>query len=107
MSNNDLSRVENLEVRLYKLTTRSHLRVGAGEGTADVATDNPIIRALVFENHKKSRRVPYVPGSSLHGVIRAWVEKALRSQQEPLTGSALEAMVHSYWKESLKNLKIF
>lgn len=94
MANDDLSRLENLEVRLYKLTTRSHVRVGAGEGTADVATDNPIIRALLMEG-ESDRRVPYLPGSSLHGVIRAWAEKALRSSQEPLTGEALQACVDS------------
>jgi len=98
--NRSLAQLNDLEVRLYKLTTRSHLRVGAGEGSADVAVENPLIRALIYhekprkEGEKKEweeKRVPYIPGSSLHGVIRAWVEKALRSGQEPLTAEQLQA----------------
>ncbi|HID65152.1 MAG TPA: hypothetical protein EYP49_20735 [Anaerolineae bacterium] len=90
-------RIDSLEIRLYKLTTKSHLRVGAGEGSVDIsAADNPIIRALVYEVPKgggegESKRVPYIPGSSLHGVIRSWVEKALRSGAEPLTVEELKA----------------
>jgi len=90
-------RVEDLEVRLYKLTTKSHLRVGAGEGSVDIsAADNAIIRALVYEvpeegGEKQPARVPYIPGSSLHGVIRSWVEKALRSSAEPLSVEELKA----------------
>jgi len=90
-------RIDSVEVRLYKLTTRSHLRVGAGEGSVDIsAADNPIIRALVYEvpaggGEGESKRVPYIPGSSLHGVIRSWVEKALRSGAEPLTIAELKA----------------
>ena len=87
----DLARLYDLEVRLYRLITRSHLRVGAGEGAADVAVENPIIRALVLEGGKEEKRVPYIPGSSLHGVVRAWVEKALRSGQEPLSQQEMEA----------------
>ena len=89
-----LARLDDLEVRLYRLTTRSHLRVGAGEGSADVAVENPLIRALIFREGK-DERVPYIPGSSLHGVVRAWVEKALRSGQQPLTETELRARVAS------------
>lgn len=92
--NRSLARLSDLEVRLYRLTTRSHLRVGAGEGAADVAVENPLIRALVFRNGQ-GERIPYIPASSLHGVIRAWVEKALRSGQDPLKGSALQAVVET------------
>jgi CRISPR/Cas system CSM-associated protein Csm3 (group 7 of RAMP superfamily) len=87
--NRSLARLSDLEVRLYKLTTRSHLRVGAGEGSADVAVENPLIRALIYHNGDE-QRVPYIPGSSLHGVIRAWVEKALRSGQEPLSAEQIK-----------------
>lgn len=97
-----LARLDDLEVRLYRLTTRSHLRVGAGEGAADVAVENPLIRALIFRNGK-GERVPYIPGSSLHGVIRAWVEKALRSGQTPLTGAALQAKVATLDEAEQKN----
>jgi CRISPR/Cas system CSM-associated protein Csm3 (group 7 of RAMP superfamily) len=93
MTANDLSRLTDLEIRLYQLTTRSHLRVGAGEGAADVAVENPIIRALILDQKGQEKRVPYIPGSSLHGVVRAWVEKALRSETAPLTGVALKARV--------------
>jgi len=90
-------RIDDLQVRLYKLTTKSHLRVGAGEGSVDIsAAENPIIRALVYQEpegggEKEATRVPYIPGSSLHGVIRSWVEKALRSSAEPLTVEQLKA----------------
>lgn len=101
----DLSRLTDLEVRLYKLTTRSHLRVGAGEGSADVAVENPIIRALIFTGDEVGKRVPYIPGSSLHGVVRAWVEKALRSNaQQTLTGDALKARLEEMEKDIHDNL---
>ncbi len=105
MTTNDLSRLKDLEVRLYTLTTRSHLRVGAGEGTADVATDNPIIRALVFGENDSEKRVPYIPGSSLHGVIRAWVEKALRSGQEPLNSQIMQEKLKQLDEENRENLR--
>jgi CRISPR/Cas system CSM-associated protein Csm3 (group 7 of RAMP superfamily) len=59
------------------------------------AADNAIIRALVYQapeagGEKQPARVPYIPGSSLHGVIRSWVEKALRSGAEPLAPEAIE-----------------
>lgn len=103
MATRDLSRLTDLEVRLYRMTTRSHLRVGAGEGSADVAVENPIIRALVMDEKGGDRRVPYVPGSSLHGVVRAWVEKALRSGQQPLTGSDLKARVEQMQDTSFRS----
>jgi len=84
-----LERLSDLEVRLYRLETKSHLRIGAGEGAVDIsAAGNPLIRALVYtdkgQQAGKERRVPYIPGSSLHGVIRSWVEKALRSAETPV-----------------------
>jgi CRISPR/Cas system CSM-associated protein Csm3 (group 7 of RAMP superfamily) len=101
----DLARLQNLEVRLYRLTTRSHLRVGAGEGSAGGTGENPIIRALILGDQGKEDRVPYIPGSSLHGVIRAWVEKALRSGQEPLTREEIEERLHGLDEKSdRKNL---
>jgi CRISPR/Cas system CSM-associated protein Csm3 (group 7 of RAMP superfamily) len=85
----NLARLENLEVRLYKVETKSHLRIGAGEGSAELAAaELPLIRALILENGEE-KRVPYLPGSSLHGVIRAWVEKALRSRAQPLSAERL------------------
>jgi CRISPR/Cas system CSM-associated protein Csm3 (group 7 of RAMP superfamily) len=88
--------MQDLEIRLYRLTTKSHLRVGAGEGSVDIsAAENPIIRTLVYEaqeeGEKQPARVPYIPGSSLHGVVRSWVEKALRSSATPLSVEELRA----------------
>jgi len=92
-----LERFNDLEVRLYKLTTKSHLRVGAGEGATEIAAvELPLIRALVYneqaEEGKKGKRVPYLPASSLHGVTRSWVEKVIRSQESPIPHTELEAM---------------
>jgi len=97
-NNNDnamqsLARLDNLEVRLYRVTTKSHLRIGAGEGSLEIsATENPIIRALVLEAEDENR-LPYLPASSLHGVIRSWVEKALRSKESPLTQKEMEDLI--------------
>ncbi len=89
--------IERLQVRLYKVTTRSHLRIGAGEGSTSLAaTDNPVIQALFYTpaaNGKQAdeERVIYLPGSSLHGVIRAWGEKIHRSRTPFLDRPTLEA----------------
>jgi CRISPR/Cas system CSM-associated protein Csm3 (group 7 of RAMP superfamily) len=86
-----LERFKDLEVRLYKLTTKSHLRVGAGEGATEIAAvELPLIRALVVEGEGE-KRVPYLPASSLHGVTRSWVEKVIRSQESPILHTELEA----------------
>lgn len=89
-----LARLTDLELRLYKLTTKSHLRIGAGEASVSPsAVELPLIRALLLEEGGKEKRVPYIPGSSLHGVIRAWTEKVLKSLQEPLAWEELERRV--------------
>jgi len=88
----NLARLTNLEVRLYRLETKSHLRIGAGEGSADLAAaDLPIIRALLV-TEAGEKRVPYIPASSLHGVIRAWVEKAKRSRTTALPAAQLRQL---------------
>lgn len=75
-----LAKISDLEIRLYKLATKSHLRIGTGEGAISLsAADNPIIRALWY-SEEKEKRVPYLPASSIHGVIRSWTEKIIRSQ---------------------------
>ncbi len=85
-----LERFNDLEVRLYRLTTKSHLRVGAGEGATEIAAvELPLIRALVKEGEGE-KRVPYLPASSLHGVTRSWVEKVIRSQESPIPRTDLE-----------------
>lgn len=91
--------IDCFQLRLYKLTTRSHLRIGAGEGSLSLAAaDNPVIQALFYtpppsgDNIGETERVIYLPGSSLHGVIRAWSEKVQRSVTGGyLTVAALEA----------------
>jgi CRISPR/Cas system CSM-associated protein Csm3 (group 7 of RAMP superfamily) len=77
-----LERIERLTIRLYLLTTESHMSIGSGEAAAELRpVDRPVIRALFFEEGQQApQRIPYIPASSLHGVWRAWVEKALRSQ---------------------------
>lgn len=101
-------RIDCFQLRLYKLTTRSHLRIGAGEGSISLAAaDNPVIQALFYTPPPNSdgvgatERVIYLPGSSLHGVIRAWSEKVQRtvngdylSQQELET--ALDQLESKY-----------
>lgn len=86
-------RIDAFQLRLYKLTTRSHLRIGAGEGSISLAAaDNPVIQALFYtppptgEGSGEQDRVIYLPGSSLHGVVRAWSEKVQRS----INGAYLE-----------------
>ncbi len=97
-----LERLESLEIRLYRLTTRSHLTIGAGEAAGDLRpVDKPIIRALICDpepNGSSGKRHPYIPASSLHGVWRAWVEKALRSQEKALADpvGALSRLKHKH-----------
>lgn len=108
-----LARFNDLEVRLYKLTTKSHLRVGAGEGATEIsAVELPLIRALFLEengneNGIEGRRVPYLPASSLHGVVRSWVEKAVRSKEDPILESDLKGLPRFNWAqgEALENLE--
>lgn len=78
-----LERLEHMDILLYKLTTKSHLAIGAGE-TAELApVDKPVIRAMIYQG-EKDEFIPYIPASSIHGVVRSWVEKVLRSQSQPL-----------------------
>jgi CRISPR/Cas system CSM-associated protein Csm3 (group 7 of RAMP superfamily) len=105
-----LARLHNLELRLYRVETKSHLRIGAGEGAAELAAaELPLIRALVLEGNDE-KRVPYLPGSSLHGVIRSWVEKALRSREEPLNADELHTKAppdSRAFQEAAKEIKAF
>lgn len=93
--------IDNLQLRLYKLTTKSHLRIGAGEGSISLsAADNPVIQALFFtppppNGSPGQQRVIYLPGSSLHGVIRAWAEKVHRSMTPFLTREQLEGAMQA------------
>ena len=90
--------IDVFQVRLYKLTTRSHLRIGAGEGSISLAAvDNPVIQALFYTppnngSSESEEHIIYLPGSSLHGVVRAWCEKVQRSVNETfLEGEQLKS----------------
>ena len=92
--------IDTLQLRLYKLTTKSHLRIGAGEGSISLsAADNPVIQALFYQppaaaaDKGAQERVIYLPGSSLHGVIRAWSEKIHRSRAPFLAPDVLRQTV--------------
>ena len=78
-----IERMEEFEVRLYKMTTVSHLAVGSGEGGSLSPVDKPLMRASIMG---KDEPLIYIPGSSIHGVMRSWVEKAIRS----IEGSTLD-----------------
>jgi CRISPR/Cas system CSM-associated protein Csm3 (group 7 of RAMP superfamily) len=97
-----LERLESLEIRLYRVITRSHLTIGSGEAAGELRpVDKPIIRALICDSTDRTeQRIPYIPASSLHGVWRAWVEKALRSQtpERPDLEAALTRF-REQWKE--------
>lgn len=103
--------IDNLQLRLYKLTTRSHLRIGAGEGSISLsAADNPVIQALFYVPPPTSgagsqQRVIYLPGSSLHGVIRAWAEKIHRSRAPFLTPEQLETAMNALPENQRTRLK--
>lgn len=103
--------IDNLQLRLYRLTTKSHLRIGAGEGSMSLsAADNAIIQALFYvpataEKAGSDERVIYVPGSSLHGVIRAWAEKIHRSSRPFLTRDELAARMGKLSEDQQKALK--
>ncbi len=58
------------------LTTKTAIRVGAGSETHDpVSTDLPIV--------KDTRGKPYIPGSSLKGVVRSRLEQLVRTMEIP------------------------
>lgn len=103
--------IENLQLRLYRLTTKSHLRIGAGEGSLSLsAADNPVIQALFYVpasggQADRDERVIYVPGSSLHGVIRAWAEKIHRSSRPFLTRDELAAKLGTLSEDAQKALR--
>lgn len=64
---------ESLRVRYRiraELVALTGLRVGAGKSTDAAATDQPVIRDALGR--------PYIPGSSLKGVLRSGLEAVLR-----------------------------
>lgn len=70
----ELQSFSSLNERFYlsaELVTMTGLRVGAGKRSDMAATDQPVIR--------DSAGRPFIPGSSLKGALRSWLEKVLRS----------------------------
>ncbi|MCD6208868.1 MAG: hypothetical protein J7J67_01590 [Thermoproteales archaeon] len=66
-----ISRVEGF------LVNETALRIGSRkEGEIGGVVDNPVIRDI----HDR----PYIPGSSIKGVLRSWVEKVARSKGLPV-----------------------
>lgn len=58
----------NLQGELETLTA---LRIGAGRSTSLVSADLPVVR--------DAANLPYIPGSSFKGVLRAYIESIMRS----------------------------
>lgn len=70
----ELPSFTSLGERFYlsaELVTMTGLRVGAGKRSDMAATDQPVIR--------DSAGRPFIPGSSLKGAMRSWLEKILRN----------------------------
>lgn len=61
------------------LATRTGLHIGAGESGDPLATDSPVVR--------DATGVPFVPGSSLKGVVRSATESLLRGAGNGQNGS--------------------
>lgn len=74
-------RFKCLSVVIYRLTTVSHVRVGSGENIKlPTPVDNPQTRILRLVPAKQEEKwLVYIPGSSLHGVIRSALEDYLRT----------------------------
>jgi CRISPR/Cas system CSM-associated protein Csm3 (group 7 of RAMP superfamily) len=98
-----LAVLRKIKITLYKLTTESHMTIGAGEAVLDLRpVDKPIIRALIYDKDNNGKRIPYIPASSLHGVWRSWVEKVIRSSKGSLQFPEIEkALAELKKKEGL------
>jgi len=80
------------------LTNISQLHVGAGTAETEFSIiDNPLIR-LKIENDE----IPYIPGSSLKGVIRTEVERFLKALEEK-KGPTFEKICYPYDNRSKCN----
>lgn len=61
----------------FKLVNITPLSIGSGKKPVDKA-DNPIVKITRFYNGESSEE-PYIPGSSLKGVLRSEAERFVRS----------------------------
>lgn len=101
-----LQGLEEIKVRLLKITTISHLLIGSGEGIEEtLGVDKPMIRARVFQDGNYVP-IPYLPASSFHGVVRSRVEDILRgldnqaelNRQSAKSGGSRRAGSLAEWK---------
>lgn len=61
------------------LTNITQLHIGKGGSETEFSVDNPIITVRI-----KNDEIPYIPGSSLKGILRSEVEKFLKGQGEKI-----------------------
>lgn len=59
------------------LTNTTQLHIGTGGSETEFAVDDPIITVRI-----RNDEIPYIPGSSLKGILRSEVEKYLKGQGE-------------------------
>jgi len=71
MSTKSLEKLENRYTLRGRIITDTGLHIGSGRTTAVVGSDSPVMR--------DARGRPYIPGSSLKGAFRAYLEKLVRS----------------------------
>ncbi|SNZ10625.1 CRISPR-associated protein Csm3 [Persephonella hydrogeniphila] len=73
----------------YKIVVRTGLHIGGSKESIEIGgIDNIVIKIPVYKvEGKEYRNVPYIPGSSLKGKIRAlleWVEKPVEENHKPI-----------------------
>ncbi|MCX7870987.1 MAG: type III-A CRISPR-associated RAMP protein Csm3 [bacterium] len=74
----------------YKLTVLTGLHIGGSKENIEIGgIDNIVIKipVLIFENNEIKYNVPYIPGSSLKGKIRAlleYIEKPINNPGKPI-----------------------
>ncbi|MEE9378975.1 MAG: CRISPR-associated RAMP protein Csx7 [Candidatus Lokiarchaeia archaeon] len=76
------------------LTNITQLHVGAGGAETEFSIDNPLIRLKIGD-----KQVPYIPGTSLKGIIRTEIERYLKSDKDYETFS-FEKICYPYINDS-------
>ena len=78
-------KIESLLISIFRLRTLSHVRIGSGENVKIPSPiDNPQARILRLEPGRiEGKWLPYIPASSIHGVLRSTIETVLRSTLKP------------------------
>lgn len=65
---------DHLKTRIVfsgKLITKSNFRIGSSEDIEFRGADMPILRISVFDNQGNEYLIPYIPSSSIKGVLRS------------------------------------